>query len=122
MTRFHAFAAALILSLILPIFPALAEAKLERSAPLPGSAQNMKLSEVRLWFGAALAAGSVAIDVYDECGNHVDQRNTAIDPADRKQARITVEPSNPGTYEVHWKVTAEDKTETKGAFKFTVAQ
>ncbi len=112
---------AIILAMVAP--PAFAEVALQRSAPEAGSAQTLKsLSEVRLWFGSVLAPGSVAIDVFDECGNHVDMRDPAVERADRRQARIGVEPTNPGIYEVHWKVTAEDKSETKGSFKFQVAQ
>ena len=102
--------------------PAFAEVALQRSAPEAGSAQTLKLSEVRLWFGTVLASGSVAIDVFDECGNHVDMRNPGVERADRRQARIGIEPTNPGIYEVDWTVTAEDKSETKGSFKFQVAQ
>lgn len=113
---------ALAVTLAMVALPVFAEVSLQRSTPEAGSVQALKLAEVRLWFGTVLAPGSVVIDVFDECGNQVDMRDPAVERADRRQARIGVEPTNSGIYEVHWKVTAEDKSETKGSFKFQVAQ
>ena len=136
MARFTAVLAAIAVVVVgLPDW-AIAHTALSRAEPRPGSTLSIAPEEVRLWMTSDVlpAATSVKdltarspavpsvseVRVLDSTGRRVDMGDTAIDPADKKQIRVSLPRLPPGIYKVVWRVIAADEHELQGEFTYTI--
>jgi methionine-rich copper-binding protein CopC len=114
-------AGAATLLILLSAITAAAHAFLERAEPRVGSTVRQAPREVRLWFTEQLEAAFTTAEVRNAAGQAVSTGAAALDPADRKQLRVAVNPLPPGSYKVTWRVLSVDTHVTEGDFTFRVA-
>jgi methionine-rich copper-binding protein CopC len=98
-----------------------AHAHLERADPRAKSTVRTPPAQVRLWFTEQLEPAFSSVQVINEGGAQVDKGDAQVDPAARKQLRVSLSPLSPGTYKVIWRVLSVDGHVTKGNFTFRVA-
>jgi methionine-rich copper-binding protein CopC len=111
-------------ALISPFFPATgwAHSTLARSEPISGAVVKAAPNELRIWFTEPIKVGLSTIEVRDQSGQQVDDKDLRADEREKSLVHLTLRPNlNPGTYKVSWTAVAQDMHATKGTFKFRVA-
>ncbi len=98
---------------------AVAHAFLDRAVP-PVGASVAAPAEARLWFSERLDPASSRVEVFDGLGARVDKGDSAVDPADARQLRVSLLPLPAGTYKVVWRAVAVDTHASRGNYKFQV--
>lgn len=125
MRKYVIYVAALSLSLLMTALSptsALAHAKFVKSEPAPDSLLNVGPTQATIWFSEELDTRTGFIKVSDAVGTQVDVANSMVNLDDRTQMTVGLKPLINGVYTVKWHgVSAADKDELDGEFKFTVA-
>lgn len=98
-----------------------AHALLDRAAPAAGSTVQGSPPSIKLWFTQPLEPAFSTVRVLDPTGKPVDNKDKAVDGADRTILRISLPRLPPGTYRVVWRVVSVDAHVTEGEFTFDVA-
>jgi methionine-rich copper-binding protein CopC len=62
------------------------------------------------------------IEVRDAKGARVDKNDAHLAPDDAKRLIVSLQPLDPGSYKVNWKVTSVDTHKTHGSFSFKVGK
>ena len=101
--------------------PALAHAHLVKSQPSKGAVVRNAPSTLVLWFSEPLEAAFSTIEVVDQAGHHVEDGKAALDPADPKVLKVSLQKLVPGSYKAVWRVVSIDTHKTNGELTFTVA-
>ena len=94
-----------------------AHAFLDHAEPRVGSTLQSPPAQVKLWMTEDLEPAFTRVQVFDEKGTEVDQKDDTIDGS---TMRVSLPPLPPGTYKVAWKAVATDTHHTAGTFTFTV--
>lgn len=95
---------------------------LERSEPKSGAVLQVAPNELRIWFTEPIRVGLSTIEVRDESGRQIDQKNLRADEKEKSLVHLALRPElGPGTYKVSWTAVAQDMHASKGAFEFKVA-
>ena len=97
-----------------------AHARLERAAPVAGSAVRGSPPRLELWFTERLEPAFSKVQVLDRKGKQVDKGDPEVDRADAKVLRVSLPNLAPGTYRVMWRVLSVDTHVSKGDFTFDV--
>jgi methionine-rich copper-binding protein CopC len=97
-----------------------AHAFLDHASPAVGSKVRGLPAEVKVWFSEKLEAALSKLQVFNEAGQQVDNRNQRLDPGNAALLIVSVPPLTPGTYKVVWRVVSVDTHTTQGSFKFEV--
>ncbi len=100
--------------------PARAHAFLDHAEPRAGSTVVTPPEKVTLCFSEPIEPSFSRIEVRDAAGRRVDTGEVEHPAADT--LRVTLRPLLPGTYRVHWVATSVDAHETRGGFRFSVAE
>jgi copper resistance protein C len=94
-----------------------AHAFLDHASPLVGSTVASPPHELSLWFTQNLEPAFSTVTVTDAKGARVNAGKPQISA---NTMRVTLKPSGPGTYRVHWHALSVDTHTTEGSFSFTV--
>ena len=97
-----------------------AHAFLDHADPKVGSTVTVSPSVVKIWFTEKLEGAFSKIQVFDETGKEIDQKDVKIDSTDKSLMSVTVPKLPSGTYKVKWSAVAVDTHHTTGTFTFTV--
>lgn len=124
MSLTHPARFAVLLALLLLVWPAPAAAHLdlERSEPADGATLDIPPEVVRLWFSDELDTFESTVGVFDSAGRQVDLGDAQVSLEDRTLMQVSL-PAElpPGTYTVRW--TAADDADghpVDGELTFTV--
>jgi copper resistance protein C len=96
-----------------------AHAFLDHADPKVGSEMNQSPAQIKAWFTQQPETDFSVIQVFDDQGKEVDNKDTHADSADPKLLIVTLPPLQPGKYKVHWHVVSVDTHTTEGDFEFT---
>ena len=97
-----------------------AHAFLDHANPAVGSEVHGSPAEVKVWFSEKLEAAFSKLQVFNEAGQEVDNRNQRLEPGNAALLIVSVPPLRPGIYKVVWHVVSVDTHTTQGSFKFEV--
>jgi hypothetical protein len=105
---------------LLPVAEVRAHAFLDHANPAVGGKVHGAPREVKVWFTEKLEAVFSKLQVFNEAGQQVDNRNQRLDPSNAALLIVSVPPLKPGIYKVVWHVVSVDTHTTQGSFKFEV--
>ena len=71
-------------------------------------------------YSEKLEAAFSKLQVFNEAGQEVDNRNQRLDPGNAALLIVSLPPLRPGIYKVVWHVVSVDTHTTQGSFKFEV--
>ena len=97
-----------------------AHAFLDHANPAVGSKVHGSPAEVKVWFSEKLEAAFSKLQVFNEAGQEVDNRNQRLDPGNAALLIVSLPPLRPGIYKVVWHVVSVDTHTTQVSFKFEV--
>jgi copper resistance protein C len=100
---------------------AYAHVKLDHASPAVGSTVAQAPQELVLWFTETLEPAFSSIEVRDAKGAAFQAGKATVDPANRTQLRVPLNPVPPGTYKVIWRVLSVDTHRAQGDFNFRVS-
>ncbi len=99
-----------------------AHSTLEHSEPKAGAVLKVAPNELRIWFTEPIKVSLSTIEVRDEKGHQVDQKDLHADQKERSLVRLTLLKNlGPGKYKVSWTAVAQDMHASKGAFEFRIS-
>jgi len=99
---------------------AYAHVHLDHASPAVGSTVASAPTELMLWFTETLELAFSSIEVHDAKGAAFQAGKAKVDPANRTQLRVPLNPLPPGTYKVIWRVLSVDTHRAQGDFTFRV--
>lgn len=97
---------------------AFAHAHPEHTSPGDGASLSESPTQVRIDFDAPLEPAFSQLKVKNAQGDVVSHDSRVADHDKRLEAKLPT--LKPGTYQVHWSVTARDTHHTAGDYSFTV--
>lgn len=114
--------AAIVLALLLVLFPAVASAHTElvRSDPADGSVLASSPDQIRLYFSEPIEPEFFSLEVYSQSRVRVDRQDAGIPADDIAGLKVSLPPLEPGTYTVVWRVLSIDSHVVRGVFAFSV--
>jgi len=98
-----------------------AHAFLDHATPAVGSAVREAPAQIKLWFTQRLEPAFSTVQVQDHAGKRVDKGDVQVGGADRDLMSVSVQPLEPGTYRVTWRVLSVDTHVSQGDFTFDIA-
>ncbi|MBI2847027.1 MAG: copper resistance protein CopC/CopD [Chloroflexi bacterium] len=102
---------------------AFAHASVVRAEPSPDSILSQPPGRVSLWFTEPIEPGFSEIQVRDNQGRRVDNRNSVVDPRDPKALSVTLPTLPEGTYTVAWQnVSAVDGHAVRDSYVFSIGE
>ena len=99
---------------------AFAHAHLESTTPAADASLSTPPAEVAIVVSEAIEPKFSTIEVKDAHGTRVDKGDVHLAPDDAKRLIVSLQPLDPGSYTVDWKVTSVDTHKTHGRFSFKV--
>ena len=75
---------------------------------------------VTIIFDGPLEPAFSSLSVSNSAGKQVNTAKAEVDPNDPKSIHVTLPPSPPGTYTVHWVAVASDGHRTHGDYSFKI--
>jgi copper resistance protein C len=110
-----------LIPILILFFPAIASAHafLDHADPKVGSVVNQSPAQIKAWFTQEPEPDFSVIQVFDDQGKQIDNKDTHADSADAKLLIVTLPVLQPGKYKVHWHVVSVDTHTTEGDFEFT---
>jgi copper resistance protein C len=109
-----------LIAWVLGVGLALGHSGLERAEPPAESRLKRPPGEVKLYFSERLEPAYSSVRVSDSRGVQVDRRDAHVDSGNPLVLRATLQPLEPGTYTVNWRVLSTDSHVTEGRFTFRV--
>ena len=100
--------------------PAWAHAMLESAVPAKNALLLVAPNEVSLHFNERIEAGFSSIKVLDAGGKNFVLKKAAVDAADPKTLRVTLDNLKPGKYVVKWVGVGHDGHRRTGDYSFSV--
>jgi len=101
---------------------AAAHAALDHALPAPGSSLREAPPQLQLWFTQRIEPAFSTVEVTDEHGQRVDNRDSRVEAAEGKLLSVSLAHLQPGRYRVAWRVVSVDTHVSKGDFTFDVAR
>jgi methionine-rich copper-binding protein CopC len=99
---------------------AYAHAHLKSTTPAANATLATPPTEVVIDFSEAIEPKFSSIEVKDAKGTRLDKNDAHLAPDNPKHLVVSLNPLEPGTYAVDWKVTSVDTHKTHGSFSFKV--
>jgi copper resistance protein C len=99
---------------------ALAHSELRQAQPTPNSKHKSPPREVKLSFTEQLEPAYSTLRVSNAEGVQVDRHDAHVDASDPLLLRATLDPLDPGSYTVTWRVLSLDPHVSEGHFAFQV--
>jgi copper resistance protein C len=99
---------------------ALAHSELRQAQPAPNSKHKSPPREVKLNFTEQLEPAYSTLRVSNAKGVQVDRHDAHVDASDPLLLRATLDPLDPGSYTVTWRVLSVDPHVSEGHFAFQV--
>ena len=99
-----------------------AHAFLQRAEPAVGGTVQSSPGQVRIWFSEKIEPALSTIQVFDASGKEVNRRDVGLDRSNHALLSISLQPLQPGTYKVVWRVVSVDTHVTNGSFTFRVVR
>ncbi|MGA7456962.1 MAG: copper homeostasis periplasmic binding protein CopC [Methyloceanibacter sp.] len=100
---------------------AFAHAHLESTTPAADAILPTAPAEVAIVLSEEIEPKFSTIEVTDAHGTRVDKDDVHLASDNAKRLIVSLQPLDPGSYKVDWKVTSVDTHKTHGSFSFKVA-